>query len=518
MKTKLLVLICFQISCGYAQVTFQKTFGGPLSETGRVVQQTHDHGYVIAGLTSSTGSLDMYLLRTDSLGSMLWAKSYGTDGTDECCSMQETSDGGFILSGYLFGPDSTIHTLLIKTDAAGDTIWTHTYGMISFCESYCIRQTNDGGYISGGVMDANNYLNIQLVKTNSQGDLIWTKSFGGNAHDYAYSIRQTIDGGYIIGGQTQSFGNGIPDMYLVKVDSNGTIQWSRAFGGAGIDIGMCAIQTSDGGYVICGRTQSFGAGLYDVYAVRTNSFGDTLWTKTYGGALYDAANFIQQTSDDGFIISGSTQSFGAGDRDVYLVKTDSGGNVLWTKTFGDISYDEAYCVYQIQDSSYVVTGNSIVAGTDKIYVVKTDAAGSSGCHETSLTTEVNVVPTQVVFPVEQITFADTSESILVLSVNSFGAENVICSSTAVPEFVDPNVSLFISPNPVSNKLNFSIRGGTIKSISISNLLGEKVFFLNQSSPLHLLSSIIDVSSLMPGLYFIKAETDEGIASAKFVKE
>jgi hypothetical protein len=160
----------------------------------------------------------------------------------------------------------------------------------------------------------------------------WNKTYGGTDTDYGYSVVQTSDGGYAITGYTYSFGAGGTDVYLVKTDANGNIQWSKTYGGTDTDVGYSVVQTSDGGYAIAGYTLSFGAGGSDVYLVKTDSLGNMVWSKTFGGTGADHAYSVVQTADGGYAITGYTYSFGAGGYDVYLVKTDVYGDFGLART------------------------------------------------------------------------------------------------------------------------------------------------------------------------------------------
>ena len=159
----------------------------------------------------------------------------------------------------------------------------------------------------------------------------WEKIYGGTSDEWGFSIQQTNDGGYIITGYTNSFGNGTEDLYLIKTDNNGDSLWSKTFGATNGEEGSSVQQTNDGGYIITGSTQSFGNGGYDVWLIKTDGNGDSLWTKTYGGIDDDHGSSVQQTNDGGYIITGYTSSFGNGDIDIYIIKTDGNGNV--TSTF-----------------------------------------------------------------------------------------------------------------------------------------------------------------------------------------
>ena len=203
-------------------------------------------------------------------------------------------------------------------------------------------------------------------------EMEWSKTFGGPRVDGGVSVQQTSDGGYIVVGETNSFGAGGSDVYLVKTDSNGNMQWNKTFGGSKDDWGFSVQQTRDGGYIIAGKTDSFGAGGSDVYLVKTDSNGNMQWNKTFGGNYYDFGCSVQQTSDGGYIIVGTTFSFGAGSYDVYLIKTDSSGNMQWSKTFGGPEDDWGYSVQQTGDGGYIVVGetNSFGAGNIDIWLIK----------------------------------------------------------------------------------------------------------------------------------------------------
>jgi hypothetical protein len=307
----------------------------------------------------------------------LWTKTYGGADKDYGYSVQQTSDGGFIITGYTesFGAGG-YDVYLIKADSSGDTLWTKTYGGANDDYGRSVRQTSDGGFlITGGTypFGAGAY-DVYLIKADSSGDTLWTKTYGGTDTDIGESVQQTSDGGYIIAGYTHSFGAGESDVYLIKADSSGDTLWTKTYGGADKDYGRSVRQTSDGGFIITGYTESFGAGENDVYLIKADSSGDTLWTKTYGGADADYGYSVQQTSDGGYIIAGGTISFGAGESDVYIIKADSSGDALWTKTYGGTDYDNGHSVQQTSDGGYIIAGRteSFGAGSRDVYLIKTE--------------------------------------------------------------------------------------------------------------------------------------------------
>jgi len=371
-----------------ARITFERTYGGADGDIGRSVEQTADGGYVVGGYTYSygAGSNDVYLVRTNTAGDTLWTQTIGGADHDWSESVQQTADGGFVLAGTTksFGVGQQ-DCYLVKVKPNGDTLWTRTLGGMQDDDGYCVQQTADGGYILVGCTFSfgAGESDVYLVKTDAKGDTLWTRAFGGTSYDYGCSVRQTSDGGYVVAGYTYSFGAGYTDVYLIKTDANGDTLWTRAYGGTLDDYGWSVQQTSDGGYVIAGYAYVSGTGYCDIYLIKTDATGDTLWTRTFGGRGEDQGYSVWQTVDDGFVIAGHTTSFGAGGYDVYLVRTDAGGDTLWTRTFGGTTHDHGRSVRQTADGGYVIAGaaTSLGAGDVDLYLIKTDSLGDVGVAE-----------------------------------------------------------------------------------------------------------------------------------------
>ena len=182
----------------------------------------------------------------------------------------------------------------------------------------------------------------------------WSKTFGGEEDEQGYSVHQTTDGGFIIVGVTSSFGAGKNDVYLIKTDKNGNEQWSKTFGGEEDDIGYSVQQTTDRGFIIVGSTKSSGAGENDVYLIKTDENGNEQWSKTFGGSDFDLGSSVQQTADGGYVIVGLTASFSSEWYIVYLIKTDENGNEQWYKTFGIQDDNWGLSVEQTADSGFII--------------------------------------------------------------------------------------------------------------------------------------------------------------------
>jgi len=312
---------------------------------------------------------------------MRWEKTFGGSSEEIGLSVQKTSDGGYIILGDTksFGAGD-YDVYLIKTDSEGNLEWDETYGGTSYDVGYEVQETVDGGYIIAGITYSfgAGSSDIYVIKTDPCGVLEWQKTFGGSSVDDGHSVRQTADGGYIVGGQTQSYGAGDKDMYLIKLDEDGNEEWSNTYGASGKDHGYFVRQTSDLGYIITGDTQSYGAGSADVYLVKTDPCGVLEWQKTYGGTGYDEGGSVKQTADGGYIIGGRTNTYGAGDYDFYLIKTDPCGILDWQKWYGGSAFDHGKSVQQTQDGGYVFAGYtySYGAGSSDAYIIKTDSVGN----------------------------------------------------------------------------------------------------------------------------------------------
>ena len=324
MKTFIIILsLTVIINLGFSQGVVEEwvqTYGGAQSDGARSIRETLDGGYIIAGHTSSLGNgeHDVWLFKIDAFGTEEWSQTYGGTENDLAYSVEQTTDGGFIIAGYTesFG-DGGSDAWLVKTDVNGVEEWSQTYGEVvnDRDEALSVQQTSDGGFIlagsdnysiDGGVFD----YNVLLIKTDSNGVQEWDRSYGEGGSDVAYSVQQTIDGGFILGGQTRSYSDTYQgDVLLIKTDSNGDDEWIRTFGSTSADIAFSVQQTANGGYIVAGQTYQGNRGR-DAWLIRTDVNGNEEWSQSLGGLLRDEAYCVRQTSDGGYILAGYTQSFG----------------------------------------------------------------------------------------------------------------------------------------------------------------------------------------------------------------
>jgi hypothetical protein len=340
---------------------------------------------IIIGYNVSTEDESQVSILEEPLG-VEWSKVYGEGNlaVDWGNSVRQTKDGGYILLGTTksYSPDGFEAGCLIKTDVIGNIEWIKTYGEegpYNIDVAYSVDQTDDGGYIFTGNTQSYGLESTQLwlVKTDSKGKEEWNNIYGGKELDHGYSVKQTDDGGYVAAGYTNSYGAGYLDFLLVKTDSNGTEEWIRTFGGVEGDKCWSMDTTDDGGYILTGVTLSYGAGEYNLWLVKTDSNGIEEWNRTYRSMGEDASgDSVQQTKDGGYIITGNKYIEGYG-RPVLLMKTDSNGNETWNKTFGESSgsyYGQE--VQQTKDGGYIIVGYVKPIGPDYSFLIKTNANGS----------------------------------------------------------------------------------------------------------------------------------------------
>jgi len=313
----------------------------------------------------------------------IWTSKFGADGQNLAYSIQQTSDNGFILAGKRESPGTGDYDfLLIKTDVNGKEIWSKTFGGNAMDEAAAVRQTFDDGYIIAGITRIESGINPQvcLLKTDANGDSLWEQTFGGSSIERAWAVEQTADSGYILTGLTYSYGHGNSDVWLLKINSDGELVWTKTFGSDQLEEGYSVQQTEDLGYIICGFTDSFGAGQTDAYIVKTDENGELEWSNTYGGPFFDYGYCIRETID-GYIITGEKSNGNSEPSDVWLFKIDKSGNQIWSRTYGGAETQIGSSVTLTDDGGYMIAGYSYPytndLGNSEVWIIKTDAQGNS---------------------------------------------------------------------------------------------------------------------------------------------
>jgi len=472
MKTfyTLLLLLAINAASTFAQATFQKVYSSFYDQSGKDVLPTPDGGYILAGMTTNNtnNDMDVYLVKTNNLGDTLWTRSYGGAKPDYPNSILATSDGNYLVVGYtqsFGGGDYDVY--LLKVKPSGDTLWTKKYGTWGNEQGNEIVATSDGNYMIVGVSKntgTSNH-NAMLIKISPSGNMIWTKHYGGAAYEAGLSVKQCNDGGYIMTGQTFSYGNGGGDVYLVKTNASGDTTWTKTYGGSKDDEGVFVLANNDGTFVIAVRDSSTGAGDVDVQVIKTNSTGGVIWSKTYGGSKKDTDKMIQPTTDGGYIIAAHSRSFGWVNPDMWLVKIDSGGDTLWTRHFGGYDHEHCYAVRQTIDGGYIVVGHTESYSTNNL--------------------------------------------IMLIKLNSLGKFGTVGTEDLA---YDAGIKLY--PNPSSGSINIEMGNFSEASITINNTLGETIY--SETLRKDNAYKTIDLKEHSGGIYFLRIESDAMITTKKFI--
>lgn len=467
--------ICnLQYSACHAQPgTWVAVYGGYNYDRGKGIYQTSDKGYVICGSTSSygMGNTDFYLLKINSEGKYQWQNTFGGINIENCFSVQQTNDSGFVICGYTnsFG-NGGYDAYLIKTDSLGNYQWQKTYGGSDWDFAYWAEQTNDGGYIlAGETFSYGNNRQAYLVKTKSNGDTLWKKEFGGTNADACYEVHQTTDGGYVLSGYATDTMDD-KDFYLIKVDSGGNKEWEKTYGSSTDDecnsIALCA----DGGFLLGGYTM-IGAERKN-YLLKTNDSGNIISSKIDTPLIGNREiYFIRENTEGDYYMTGWTDNTGFGAKEIFFAKWNSGFWYLAGGSLGGQDDDEGYQIAQTSDSGYVFVGytGSYGQGTDNIIVCKTDKNMSYN----------NTINTYV-------------------SANELSNEN--------------KNEILVYPNPSNGKFRVSCLSFKVAKINIYNIMGGIVFESKNISQ----NSEINISSAPEGVYLFEIIFNEEVARKKII--
>jgi hypothetical protein len=461
--------------------------------------QTADGGYVLLGNKVTPNSTDIYFVRTDAFGDVIWANTFGGSDIDQGQSVKQTNDGGFIIAGNTqsFGLGNP-HVYLLRTDANGTLLWSKTYSGTGGALGYDVLEDANGNFLVTGGAGGDLY----LLKTDASGNLIWAKVCDGTGLDIGYCIQPTNDGGYIISGNNQVGGLGTGDVFLVKTDSSFNLQWSKRFSSPGQDDGNSVLQTNDGGYIIGATTTGFGAGGADAWVLRTDSAGTLLWSKTFGGITYDWIHDIYAVSTGGFITIGQTNSFGAGNYDMYFIRLDANGDSLWTRAYGDFALDEGQCISETTDGGFMGLGGSIPPGAGDMFLVKTDAMGNSLCNQSGTASVISIpavvesIPTTIIFSVTSSTTTPPT------TVTAGGTSTTVCTNVGAAEF-SINNPIMVYPNPSEGKFTVELPGQQGEGwVEVYNSKGTVI----HKQKINASSTIINVNAA-EGIYAIRISSD-----------
>lgn len=381
------IVICLfvpNVNSDQGDLLWSKVYGGSLEDRGEFISGTAngEDGFVVAGFTASfgNGDKDGWLLRLDHNGDTLWSRTYGGSAADEIFCVQPTNDNGYILVGNTYSFSGNRDLYIIKTDESGNTLWSSTWGGSGGDSFRDVKQTADSGFIAvghyGGTFDDKDFF---LARFDNNGDTLWTKVYGGPSSDWPFSIELTDDNGFIIVGLTGSFGAGNYDVWLMKTNSEGDTLWTKTFGGIGEDAGRGIEKAYGGGFIITGYTKSFGSGNHDIYVIKVDDQGNLVWQQTYGGALSDLSEHICRTYDGNYAIAAYSNSFSDDYYDAYYLKIDPQGDTISTGIYGGVETDESICLVETADHDILLAGFtfSYGSGSGEFYLLKVDGSNQT---------------------------------------------------------------------------------------------------------------------------------------------
>ncbi len=541
-------------------IQWQKCFGGSGNDVANSIQQTSDSGYIVAGYTSSNdgdvsgnhGSNDFWIVKLNKNGTIQWQKCLGGSNSEGANSIQQTSDGGYIVAGNSNSIDGDVTVNLgssdywiVKMDSTGNIQWQKSRGGSDDDYALSIQQTSDGGYIvaghswsNNGNVSGNHFKNdYWIIKLSPAGTMQWQKCLGGRKQDVAYSIQQTPDGGYIVAGSTCSNGwdvkynhslqQGYADCWIVKLDSAGNIQWQKPLGGYFYDEGRSIQLTSDGGYIVAGYTRSIGAdvsgnhGSSDYWIVKLDTAGIIQWQKSFGGSDFDYAESIQQTADGGYIVAGSTKSNNGN------VSGNHGGYDYWiVKLFADGACPAPSSGFNTSD----ITATSAKVNWDIIkcadhYKLHYRVAGTTTW--TWKRTNVNkgykplngLAPsTSYEWQVSTVCDDPTDKISYFSGIQNFTTAALREGETIAVAYPISNCSAFPNPTKGNVTLSFTSDDNLKGSIEIYNTVGEMVLHHSIAMTEGENSTELDLNHAPPGIYFLNIKTANGVYRQKLVKE
>lgn len=387
---KYLFLIAFAVAstCCTASIQFKHSIGGNSPDHGYCARQTYDNGYIAVGTTSSftNGNSDIYVVRTDSNGIVAWTKNFGTANIEVARYVEELKDSSIIIVGYTNNTTANGYDVyLLRLDRWGNKVWEKTYGGTDWEFAYSVHQTSDGGFIiAGGTYSyGKGSEDMYLIKTNINGDTTWTKTFGGRYDDEARSVRETAAGEFILTGYTKSFTDTTGgDAYVVKTNSTGDTLWTKSYGGLKEDLANDIIECKNGDYVFCGRSYSYCNKNANMYLARLYNNGSLNWQISNGllkDSIYDSLESLVELQNGNLASIGVTFSYGGGQNEGYLLITNASGGFINGPTYGTGGKDECYSVAVTRDKGFIICGftdsTKIGFNAPNLFLIKTDSTG-----------------------------------------------------------------------------------------------------------------------------------------------
>lgn len=513
-----------------SQGQFEFSIGGAGEDRAYSIIQTSDGGLAMAGFTSGFGTIswDLYIVKLDANNNLQWSRTIGGAFREEAYEIIQTRDGGYAVAGYTytFGQASDEDMYIVKLDSNGTFQWHRSIGAFDFGErnrehANSVVQTFDGGYVLAGYSwrPPIHYYHIYVVKLDENGDFQWSRVFGGSSVDIANSIIQTSDSGYALAGYSRT--SNADNFYIAKLDKNGFLQWNTAVGGSNDERAYSIIQTIDGGYAVAGETLtfSFSGANQNMYIVKLDSIGSLQWTRVVGGTQTDRARDIVQTSDGDYIVTGHTNSHASQSTNrVYIAKLNSSGELLFTKTVGGTWSESASSITLTRDGGFATAGFTLSYGTTpsvpNMYVLKFDSSGYTCENSTSFTSLTGTAGTAFT-PIPGFVFPPTFVNDPPPIIGSGGSVTSICLLVGTINQQSEIASIFQLdqnyPNPFnpSTVISYSIISKSHVTLRVFDLQGREIKTLvNESQNAGRYSVEFNAEEFSSGIYFYELRTTD----------
>lgn len=517
---------------------FQRLYGGVNQEISLVAFPAPAGGIYFLGATTSAGMgvADPSIMKLDDNGQVIWARTVGEVYYDVAGAMTLASDGGLVCAGSTksWNGNTLDDLYFFKVDSLGGMVWSKTFSAGDLDVASAILRTHDDGYAITGYTRIGGIKQLLLIRTDANGDTLFTRIYGGISDIQGVEFFETADGGFVITGKSFFQTQGESDILLMRTDATGNVTWAKSYGGVWWDEGAGIIQLADGNFLLSGSTISFGQGDFDILVMKTDSTGNILWGKTYGGTKIDASYTARENNDGSIVVSGYTNSMGyghslrmaaqhqmlGGDRgddstNVFLMKVNAVGDTIWTRSYGDGAQDEAFHFSKMPDGGYLIPGvsTSYTNTTDstQMMVIRTDSLGHSGCHEQ----DAHPIIDTTNFVTQSLTLTVSSgfaeQDVTSISLPWAVPEDDACTLSGVNDLPDHTLNVY--PNPSTGIINIESQSG-FDIIELYNLLGEKVFSKTLSTLS--LETSADVSGVIPGIYFLKLLTASSAVTKKII--
>lgn len=488
-----------------------------LSGVGKFQQQARAYQCVEAGnklvfcgwTGGHPGNADASLTELDADGDTIWIRHYTGSGNEHARGMVKTSTGGFIMGGFTtsFGAGGE-DMLMIRTDANGDTLFTRTFGSPQGEAAWniCSSSAYGGGFIFCGYTSGfgNGGKDILLIRTDMNGTILWSKTYGGPLDEEGYDVIETPSKELIVTGYGSSL---LPDslsMLVLKIDSSGNQLWVKFIGNTYDDYGKGVTLSSDGNILVAGYGKS-GSMYEDAWLVKFDQMGNTLWKKYYGGPMFDSFYELVSVSDGGICAVGYTNFFGGGGQDALIMRLDSNGDTLWTKVFGGTGCDEAYGIHEAADSNFVLYGyeQSFFSGTRTMFLARLEADGSGiPCHAYQGPMQYGTLVSGDFFGTLVTGNAALTSGYAPLEYGRGDFLDRFCSPGGVwDEEITESVALYPNPTRDHITIRFSTAPKNSLEATMYKALGETVrsFLIHENN----LEQNIDLGGLPAGIYLMK---------------